>query len=85
MTTFETITSVIERVTGIPAASITPATTFVDVSADSLDHVEIFLEVEREFDDIDLDQDALDLVGTFGQLADLVDRAIADRAQARAA
>lgn len=77
------IAAIIEETTGTPASNVTPATTFIDVSADSFEHIEILLEIERGFD-LDLADDAVERVRNMGELAELVDALVA-RKQGRAA
>lgn len=50
MTTFEKVASIIAENRGIEADSITPETTFEELSFDSLDTVELVMSFEEEFD-----------------------------------
>jgi len=54
---------------------ITPATSFVnDLGADSLDTVELVMELEDEFD-IDIPDDAAEKIQTVGQAIDFIEKA----------
>ncbi len=78
--------SVMERVTGIVAEQlgvdkdkITKETSFVnDLGADSLDTVELVMELEEEFD-INIPDDAAEKIQTVGQAVEHIEAALAAR------
>jgi acyl carrier protein len=79
-----TVASVAERVIdivaeqlGAPKEQITPETSFVnDLGADSLDTVELVMELEEEFD-INIPDDMAEKIQTVGQAIDHIEKAIA--------
>jgi acyl carrier protein len=76
--------SVLERVKdivadnlGVDREKITPETSFVnDLGADSLDTVELVMELEEEFD-INIPDDAAEKIQTVGQAVDHIKNAVA--------
>src|SRR5215510_14202782 len=74
------VASVMERVTdivaeqlGVDKEKITPATSFVnDLGADSLDQVELVMELEEEFD-INIPDDAAEKIQTVGQAVEYIE------------
>jgi acyl carrier protein len=76
------VASVAERVIGIVAdqlgvekEKITRETSFVnDLGADSLDTVELVMELEEEFD-INIPDDAAEKIQTVGQAIDFIEKA----------
>jgi acyl carrier protein len=78
-----TVASVAERVIEIVAEQlgadkdkVTPETSFVnDLGADSLDTVELVMELEEEFD-INIPDDAAEKIQTVGQAIDFIDEAV---------
>lgn len=76
------MSSVQERVIGIVAEQlgvekekIAPETSFVnDLGADSLDTVELVMELEEEFE-IDIPDDAAEKIQTVGQAIDFIEQA----------
>lgn len=72
MDTQEKIKSIISRQTDIDEDSLNENTTIEDIVADSLDTVEMLMEIEEEFD-IDIsDEDAKKLT-TIGELCSYID------------
>jgi acyl carrier protein len=75
-----TVASVIERVTdivaeqlGVDKEKITSNTSFVnDLGADSLDQVELVMELEEEFD-INIPDDAAEKIQTVGQAVEYIE------------
>ena len=73
--------SVLERVKdivadnlGVDREKITPETSFVnDLGADSLDTVELVMELEEEFD-INIPDDAAEKIQTVGQAIDFIEQ-----------
>jgi acyl carrier protein len=78
-----TVASVADRVIEIVAEQlgadkdkVTPETSFVnDLGADSLDTVELVMELEEEFD-INIPDDAAEKIQTVGQAIDFIDEAV---------
>ena len=78
------MTSIAERVTdivaeqlGVEKDKITPETSFVnDLGADSLDTVELVMELEEEFD-INIPDDAAEKIQTVGQAIDHIEKSAA--------
>jgi acyl carrier protein len=76
----DTVASVMERVTdivaeqlGVDKEKITPETSFVnDLGADSLDTVELVMELEEEFD-INIPDDAAEKIQTVGQAVEYIE------------
>jgi acyl carrier protein len=74
------VASVLERVAdivaeqlGVDKDKITPETSFVnDLGADSLDTVELVMELEEEFD-INIPDDAAEKIQTVGQAVDYIE------------
>jgi acyl carrier protein len=61
------------------ASPITREMSFVaDLSADSLDMVELMMELEEEFD-IDISEDAAKRIETVGQAIDEIEKLLEDR------
>lgn len=56
---------------------ITNNSTFEDMGLDSLDKVEIFMDVEDEFN-IDIPDAAISYIDTFGELAEYITRRLAE-------
>jgi acyl carrier protein len=60
---------------GVEKEKITPETSFVnDLGADSLDTVELVMELEEEFD-INIPDDAAEKIQTVGQAIDFIEKA----------
>jgi acyl carrier protein len=76
-----TVASVKERVIdivaeqlGVSKDQVTPETSFVnDLGADSLDTVELVMELEEEFD-INIPDDAAEKIQTVGQAIDYIEK-----------
>ena len=45
----EEVNQILQRVLGVASNEITPCSTFIDLGADSLNHVEIIMEAENHF------------------------------------
>jgi acyl carrier protein len=81
----EKLAGIIEAVTGTPAHTVTPATTFVDVGGDPLERYEIYGLIEAEFR-LMLSERELEATLNMGELAALIDRKLAEQhARGRAA
>ncbi len=73
MNTFEKISTLMAEQLGIDKASITPDSEIIkDLGADSLDVVEMLLELEKEYGVEITDEQAADLK-TVGDIVNLVD------------
>jgi acyl carrier protein len=60
---------------GVDKEKVTPETSFVnDLGADSLDTVELVMELEEEFD-IDIPDDAAEKIETVGQAIKFIEQA----------
>ena len=60
---------------GVDKEKVTPETSFVnDLGADSLDTVELVMELEEEFD-INIPDDAAEKIQTVGQAIDFIQKA----------
>ncbi len=60
---------------GFDREKITPSTNFVsDLGADSLDQVELIMELEREFD-ITIPDDAAEKIQTVGEAIEYIEKA----------
>ena len=60
---------------GVDKEKVTPETSFVnDLGADSLDTVELVMELEEEFD-INIPDDAAEKIQTVGQAIDVIQKA----------
>ena len=71
------IREILAEYTDLDVAAITEATTIADLDLDSLEVVELTIELEDKFD-IDLMEDAVDFE-TIGQFADAVAKAISEK------
>jgi acyl carrier protein len=60
---------IIAKSKGIPAETITPASTFEELNIDSLDKINISFEVEEAFN-IDIPDEALGTIRTVGDMVD---------------
>ena len=60
---------IIAKSKGIPADTITPASTFEELTIDSLDKINISFEVEEAFN-IDIPDEALGTIRTVGDMID---------------
>lgn len=75
MATEETrVIEIVAEQLGVEQEKITRDTSFVDLGADSLDLVEVVMELEEEFD-IDIPDDAADKIQTVGEAIDFIMKA----------
>ncbi|MGL4514368.1 MAG: acyl carrier protein [Lacipirellulaceae bacterium] len=66
-TVLERVTEIVSEQLGVDRDKISPETSFVtDLGADSLDTVELVMELEEEFD-INIPDDAAEKIQTVGQ------------------
>ena len=73
---FEKIQAIIADVLNVPAAEITPETTFVDdLGADSLDIFQIIMGIEEEFD-IEIDNEEAEKISTVQDAVDQIKKVI---------
>ena len=71
----ERVTDVVAEQLGVDKEKITPETSFVnDLGADSLDQVELVMELEEEFD-INIPEDAAEKIQTVGQAIKFIEEA----------
>ncbi len=74
-TVTERVTNIVSDQLGVEKEKISPATSFInDLGADSLDTVELVMELEEEFD-IDIPDDAAEKIQTVGQAIDFIENA----------
>ena len=72
----ERVIAIVAEQLGVPKERITRDTSFVnDLGADSLDTVELVMELEEEFD-INIPEDAAEKIQTVGQAIDHIEKAI---------
>lgn len=77
-TVAERVVDIVAEQLGVDKEKITPETSFVnDLGADSLDTVELVMELEEEFD-IDIPEDAAEKIQTVGQAIDYIEKAQAN-------
>ena len=71
--TLERVMDIVSEQLGVDKDKITPETSFVnDLGADSLDTVELVMELEEEFD-INIPDDAAEKIQTVGQAVKFID------------
>ena len=71
--TFERVQDIVAEQLGVDKEKIKPETSFVnDLGADSLDTVELVMELEEEFD-INIPDDAAEKIQTVGQAVEYID------------
>ena len=69
----EAMTDIVAEQLGVDKEKITPETSFVnDLGADSLDTVELVMELEEEFD-INIPDDAAEKIQTVGQAVEYIE------------
>ncbi|MFP5527748.1 acyl carrier protein [Peptococcus simiae] len=73
MTTFEQVKEIVANQLSIDPAKITEHTTFEEVEADSLDVVEVIMNIESEFN-VDLPDEEVEGFKNVGELSKYVDR-----------
>ena len=72
----ERVIEIVAEQLGADKEKITTQTSFVnDLGADSLDTVELVMELEEEFD-INIPDDAAEKIQTVGQAIDFIDEAV---------
>ncbi len=70
----ERVTNIVSEQLGVDTDKITSETSFVnDLGADSLDTVELVMELEEEFD-VNIPDDAAEKIQTVGQAVDFIDQ-----------
>ena len=75
-TVAERVIEIVADQLGADKDKVTPDTSFVnDLGADSLDTVELVMELEEEFD-INIPDDAAEKIQTVGQAIDFIDEAV---------
>jgi acyl carrier protein len=73
-TVSERVTDIVATQLGVSKDQITPETHFVnDLGADSLDQVELVMELEEEFD-INIPDDAAEKIQTVGQAIEYIEK-----------
>jgi acyl carrier protein len=71
----ERVIDIVAEQLGVDKEKVTRDTSFVnDLGADSLDQVELVMELEEEFD-IDIPDDAAEKIQTVGQAIDFIEQA----------
>ena len=72
----ERVIEIVAEQLGADKDKVTPETSFVnDLGADSLDTVELVMELEEEFD-INIPDDAAEKIQTVGQAIEFIDEAV---------
>jgi acyl carrier protein len=72
----ERVREIVAEQLGADKDKVTPETSFVnDLGADSLDTVELVMELEEEFD-INIPDDAAEKIQTVGQAIEFIDEAV---------
>jgi acyl carrier protein len=72
-TILERVTDIVSEQLGVDKDKVTPETSFVnDLGADSLDTVELVMELEEEFD-INIPDDAAEKIQTVGQAVKFIE------------
>lgn len=70
----ERVTDIVSEQLGVDKDKISAETSFVnDLGADSLDTVELVMELEEEFD-VNIPDDAAEKIQTVGQAVDFIDQ-----------
>jgi acyl carrier protein len=70
----ERVTNIVSEQLGVDKDKISSETSFVnDLGADSLDTVELVMELEEEFD-VNIPDDAAEKIGTVGQAVEFIDQ-----------
>ena len=73
--TGERVIDIVAEQLGVDKEKVTPETSFVnDLGADSLDTVELVMELEEEFD-INIPDDAAEKIQTVGQAIEFIEKA----------
>lgn len=71
----ERVIDIVATQLGVDKEKVTPETSFVnDLGADSLDTVELVMELEEEFD-VNIPDDAAEKIQTVGQAIDFLEKA----------
>lgn len=74
----ERVIEIVAEQLGVSKEQITPETSYInDLGADSLDMVELVMELEEEFD-INVPDDAADKIQTVGQTIEYIEKMQAD-------
>lgn len=74
----ERVIDIVAEQLGVDKEKVKPETSFVnDLGADSLDTVELVMELEEEFD-INIPEDAAEKIQTVGQAIDFIEKAQAN-------
>ena len=74
----ERVTDIVAEQLGVEKDKISPETSFVnDLGADSLDTVELVMELEEEFD-INIPDDAAEKIQTVGQAIEHIEKSAAN-------
>ena len=77
----ERVVDIVAEQLGVSKEQISLETSFVnDLGADSLDTVELVMELEEEFD-INIPDDAAEKIQTVGQAAEHIGKAIAEKSE----
>ena len=77
MAVAERVIDIVAEQLGVDKEKVKPETSFVnDLGADSLDTVELVMELEEEFD-INIPDDAAEKIQTVGQAAEYIEKEVA--------
>lgn len=71
----ERVVDIVADQMGVPKEKVTPETSFVnDLGADSLDQVELVMEIEEEFN-VQIPDENADKIQTVGQVIEFIEKA----------
>lgn len=77
MDTMQKVKEIISRQTDIDEEKLSDNTTLEDIVADSLDIVEMLMEIEEAFD-IDIPDEEAEKLSTVGELCDYIDTKLSE-------
>ena len=78
MSVEETLEKIVTRIVRKPDMNFSPATTFEDMNADSLDIVQILVAIEDTYD-IEIEEEELQEVTNMGDFIAYIERRVAEK------